>query len=403
MKIEIFTNNFLPRLSGVSVAVRFLDEALTRLGHRTLIIAPDYGFGHQVKGMEVFRVKSLYLKLKQVAMPLANIDEPAIREVTEKWKPELIHSHHPFGLGNAALSLADRLQVPLVYTFHTLYDFFTHYFLLDNEAVRKAVREYVTRYANRCDLVITPTDPIREYLQSLGVTTRIETVPTGVDLSRFKTASQDEVDRLRRKYGLDRFERTLLYVGRISREKNVGLNLDALKKLTDRGHDFALLFIGDGTEIKNLQSQALEWGLEDRVIWGGFLDQDTLALAYFLGDVFLFPSLSDTQGIVLYEARAAGLPIVATESMASRAVVKSGLNGRFAADDPEDFADKIEEVVSRRDQFSEPFDSFSFSHEALGRTYDRLYRETVNQGRSVDPGAASAFARLIEELKSLLQ
>jgi len=180
------------------------------------------------------------------------------------------------------------------------------------------------------------------------------------------------------------------------------LTLAALKTLTDRGHDFALLFIGDGTEINNLQSQALEWGLEDRVIWGGFLDQDTLALAYFLGDIFLFPSLSDTQGIVLYEARAAGLPIVATESMASRAVVKPGINGLFAADDPEDFADKIEEVVSRRDQFSEPFDSFSFSHEALGQTYDRLYRETVHQGRSVDPGADSAFARLIEEIKSLL-
>jgi len=401
-RIAIFTNNFLPRLSGVSVAVNFLNTALNKAGMDTLVVAPDYGYGRKVRGIEVFRVKSVYLMPMRMSLPLSSFDEAAIFEVIERWEPSLIHSHHPFLLGKAALDCADRYGLPLAYTFHTLYEFFTHYFLLDTDTVKKAVRDYVVRYANQCDLVVAPTEPIRQHLVSQGVETRTETVPTGIDFSRFKNVTDDQVEGLRKSYGLEEFEAVLLYVGRISQEKNVGLCLSALKELTDRGRDYALLYIGSGPETDALQSRAGELELADRVVWGGFLDQDTLAAAYFLGDVFLFPSFSDTQGIVIYEAMAAGLPVVATDSMASRAAVKDGRNGLFAKDDPKDFADKIEQIMEDRNKFSEPFDTEQFSHEAIGRTYERLYLELLKKGRRPAPQEGSGLARLVEDIKSML-
>jgi glycosyltransferase involved in cell wall biosynthesis len=404
MRAGIFTNNFYPRLSGVAVAVSFLDEALKRHGHDTLIVAPDYGYGRKVRGMEVFRVKSVYLRPMRVSLPLARFDESAIREVMNNWKPELIHSHHPFWLGKAAMDAADELDVPLVYTFHTLYEFFTHYFMLDTDAVRKAVREFVIRYADRSDLVIAPTAPIKDYLLSIGVKTRVEAVPTGIDFSRFKKVTPEQVEGLAKVYGLDKFEGVLLAVGRVSKEKNVYLSLRALAELTRRGLNYALLFFGDGPEIGPLQSEAKQLKVSERVIWGGFLDQDTLAVAYFLGDVFLFPSLSDTQGIVLYEARAAGLPVVATDSMASRAAVVPGENGLFAKDDPKDFADKIEKIMNDPKSFGAPFDTEAFSHQSLGRTYDGLYREVRKKGRKKpDSQASKSLTRLFDEIKGMLQ
>lgn len=402
MRVAIFTNNFFPRLSGVSVAVSFLDTALKKRGIETLIVAPDYGYGRRVRGVEVFRVKSLYLMPMKMSLPLSRFDEAAIQEVVDQWAPDIIHSHHPFLLGKAALDVADHRGTPLVYTFHTLYEFFTHYFMLDTDAVKKAVREYVIRYANRCDLVIAPTAPICEYLASIGVKTRTHTVPTGIDFTRFKNVDEEQVEGLRKTYGLERFEGVLLSVGRITKEKNVRLSLLTLYELVKRGRDLALLYIGDGPDIPALQDEAAQLGLSDRVVWGGFLDQDTLAAAYFLGDAFLFPSLSDTQGIVLYEAAAAGLPVVATESMASRAAVRSGENGLFAADDPGDFADKLEKIISDRERYTCCFDTEAFSHESLGAVYERLYKETVAAGRKPDPKASGVLSRLVEEIKEMV-
>ena len=402
MKVEIFSNNYLPRVSGVAVAVNFLNSSLNLHGHQTLIVAPDYGYGHMVKGVDVFRVKSLYLRDRRLALPLRNVDQAAVREVTENWGPELIHSHHPFGLGNLALEIADERQVPLVYTYHTLYDFFSHYLFIDSELIRKGIREYVLRYVNRADLVITPTPPIKDYLVAQGVTTRVEAVPTGVDFSRFKQATEEEVEELRQKFGLAGFDAVLLSAGRISKEKNVMLPLLALKQLTGQGRDVALLYLGEGPELGELADQAKELKIKDRVIFGGFLDQDTLAQAYFLGDVFMFPSLSDTQGIVLYEAQAAGMPIVATDSMASRAVIRDGQNGLFASDDPADYAAKIATILDDPGRFQEDFDTEAFSHHGIGKVYDRLYREVLAKGRRPDPQETSSLSRLFDEIKALI-
>lgn len=403
MRVAIFTNNYLPRVSGVSVAVSFLNTALNRQGHETLIVAPDYGFDPEVPGVHVERVTSLALPKLKLALTLEDLDRTKIRYLMRGFRPDIIHCHHPFLLGESAVAVADELGVPLVYTFHTLYEFFSHYLLIDAEPVRKKIREATTKFTENCDLVITPTEPIGQYLRGLGVRTRIETVPTGIDFTRFQQVPPGQIAELRERYGLRRFDYVLLSVGRVAKEKNVRLCLTTLQELTQRGENCGLLVLGDGPEKELLQTEAKANDLGERLVMGGFLDQQTLAAAYYLGDIFLFPSPSDTQGIVLYEAQAAGLPIVATESMASHAAVQPGKNGLFAEPTPEDFADKIQQIRQAPENFRHKLDITAFSYETLGETYDRLYRETITKSRRPLSEKQPWFGKRWEDLQAFWQ
>jgi len=383
MRIAIFTNNYLPRVSGVAIAVHFLERALRELGHKTLVIAPDYSLEEEeVKDTEVMRITSFSFPNLKFAIPLEFIDRGLIEDKVTEFNPDLIHTHHPFLLGKAALDMADQLDVPLVYTFHTLYEFFTHYFLMDTEQVRKQVREYLVNFSNCCDLVVAPTEPIRQYLVELGVSTKTASIPTGIDFERFEKVQEHSLARRRKKLKLDRFDRVMFYAGRISREKNLSLAFQALKILTDEGLNLCLMLAGDGPAKRPYQKEIAKLGIDERVIWLGFRPQHELPEFYFLSDLFLFPSASDTQGIVLYEARAAEIPIVAVESMASKAIVQDGKNGRFAKADPADFARKIKEVLENPARFKVPFERELYSKSSIGKKYQELYQELIKQGRS---------------------
>jgi glycosyltransferase involved in cell wall biosynthesis len=383
MRIAIFTNNYLPRVSGVAIAVHFLERALRELGHKTLVIAPDYSLEEEeVKDTEVMRITSFSFPNLKFAIPLEFIDRGLIEDKVTEFNPDLIHTHHPFLLGKSALDMADQLDVPLVYTFHTLYEFFTHYFLMDTEQVRKQVREYLVNFSNCCDLVVAPTEPIRQYLVELGVSTKTASIPTGIDFERFEKVQEHSLARRRKKLKLDRFDRVMFYAGRISREKNLSLAFQALKILTDEGLNLCLMLAGEGPAKRPYQKEIAKLGIDERVIWLGFRPQHELPEFYFLSDLFLFPSASDTQGIVLYEARAAEIPIVAVESMASKAIVQDGKNGRFAKADPADFARKIKEVLENPARFKVPFERELYSKSSIGKKYQELYQELIKQGRS---------------------
>ena len=382
MRIAIFTNNYLPRVSGVAVAVDFQESALRKLGHETLVIAPDYALGEDVKNVKVVRVKSLAFTSQRFAIPLNFLDKDLIKEELERFNPDIIHTHHPFLLGKTALEMADQFQVPLVYTFHTLYDMFAHYFLMDTKQVRKQVREYVVNFCNCCDLVTTPTEPIRQYMIKSGVTTKTATLPTGVDFSRFDNISKARLKKRAKKLHLERFSRVLLYAGRISREKNLSLVVKALKRLYDQARNPVLIIAGEGPARRSLEKEAEKLGVDDRIIWAGFVPQNELPEFYYLADVFVFPSPADTQGIVLYEAAAADLPIVAVESMAGRALIKDGENGMFARNDARDFARKIGEVLDHSEKFNMFFDRDQFSADSLSKRLESLYQAAAEKGRT---------------------
>jgi glycosyltransferase involved in cell wall biosynthesis len=387
MKVALFTNNYLPRISGVSVAVTFLEQALHEQGHETMVVAPDYSIAGS--GLEstddaqhrVFRFPSFAFPPKHVSVPLEALGRSSAIRAVARFAPDVIHSHHPFSLGKTAKECASALGVPLCYTFHTLYEFFTHYVGLDLDIVRQFVRDLVVDYAHGCDRVIAPTDPIRAHLHEQGCQTPVVTIPTGLDMSRYEQISSDDVAALRQSFGLGSFDSVLLSVGRITKEKNVQLCVDTLAELVEHGRNVALLMIGRGPDSDLMKRRARKLGVEDRLVFGGFLSQREVAAVYRLGNVLLFPSLSDTQGIVLYEALACSVPIVATDSMASRAVLEHGVNGLLAAETHEAFAAAVGRILDA-DTFSHfSFDSAPFTSSCIGRLYTQLYVDMVNEWR----------------------
>jgi 1,2-diacylglycerol 3-alpha-glucosyltransferase len=400
LRIAIFSNNYLPRVSGVAVAVDFLDQALRREGHKTFMVAPSYGSDSAVPTPDVHRVPSLPLPkgAQGHAIALPALAQKRLRRAVARFRPQVIHSHHPFLLGDAAADLADELNVPLVYTFHTLYEFFTHYVKLDYPVVTRRVQEFVRSYTDRCDLVIAPTEPIRLYLEELGVGAATATVPTGIDLSRFERVGGEEVDALRREIGLPEREIVLLNVGRISAEKRVGMCVETLAELVRRGRDASLVLFGAGPQEGEVLALAERLGVADRVVHGGFLDQARLPAAYRLGSTFLFPSSSDTQGIVLYEAWASGLPIVTVDSMAARAMLEPGKNGLFAEPEAGAFADAVERLVADPAIGRAPFPHESYSFDAAGGAYTALYRDLAARGRRPVREKRQPFKRLLEDL-----
>ena len=401
MRVALFTNNYLPRVSGVAVAVDFLERALRAAGHETLVLAPDYGMKFEESAPRVHRVTSLALPSLTAAVALPALDSGRLRLALEEFRPDVLHSHHPFLLGGAAAETADALRVPLVYTFHTLYEFFTHYVKLDYEPVQRRVRQYVRSYVERCDLVVAPTEPIRRYLvEQLGVSPPTAAVPTGLDPGRFRPLDPARRVRIRAELGFNRFQTVLVWAGRLSAEKNPRLALESLAELVGRGRDAGLALLGDGPQRDDLRAEAERRGLADRLLVCGFQSQDDLPGALAAGDLFLFTSFADTQGIVLYEAWAAGLPIVAVDSLAASAVVEPGANGRIVETSPESFADAVEGLLARPGPVAR-FPWERFGPVPLAESWSGLYAQAVQRGRRAMPAAAGSFESLLEELRRL--
>ena len=379
LRIALFTNNYLPRVSGVAVAVDFLERALRAAGHETLVVAPDYAVAADRQEPRVRRVRSIPLRRFGAAIPLPAFDSP-LRAVTE-FEPDLVHAHHPMLLGEAAADAADALGLPLVYTFHTLYETFLPRFGLVARPATRLIRRFVMRFVERCDFVVAPTEPVRLHLErDLGVAVPTATAPTGLDRRRFDGDRARTRCDARRELGVDGRRPLLVWSGRVSEAKDPRLAIGALAALVARGHDAGLVFLGGGPALGGLARHARALGVGERVRFAGFVDQERLPALLAAGDVFLFTSASDTQGIVGYEAWAAGLPIVAVRSMAGRAVLEHGGNGLHADADAGGFADAVETLLARPELGAAPFPWDRFGPSALAEQWRRVYEFAVGRG-----------------------
>lgn len=339
MKILMVSNTYLPDLSGVAGSVASFTESLRDVGHRVLVVAPDYGVEEDDEE-DVIRVPAIedfHGSGYAVALPLPGYVEMRLGD----FHPTLVHAHSPFLLGGTAMRIAAEEGVPLVFTHHTMYEHYTHYAPGDSEALRDYVVDFATRFANLCDGVVAPSESLAELLRGRGVRSRLFVVPTGVDVFRF---SMGHPHRWRDRFGIASDAFLLGHVGRLAPEKNVDFLARSVARVLDRHDDAHLLVVGDGSRRSVFREVASDH--VDRIHETGAIDGDELVDAYHNMDCFVFTSKTETQGIVLAEAMASGLPVVALGAPAVRDVVRDGVNGRLVeAASEEDFARAIEEVL----------------------------------------------------------
>ena len=321
MKIALFTNTYLPHVGGVARSVKTLEDACRARGHQVRVVAPE--FEHAQPSPEVLRIPAIQHfngSDFSVRLPALNV----VRDFMEDFRPDIIHSHHPFLLGDSALRESWKMRVPLVFTHHTLYERYTHYVPLDSPALKRFAIQLATEYCNLCDQVIAPSESIARLLQGRGVRAPIVAIPTGIDTAFFAAGNGT---RFRDQAGIPRGAKVIGHTGRLAREKNLRFLADAVAPCLAADPGTVLLVVGDGDARAEMHDRLLLHAAPGQLHFAGNQSGPALADAYAAMDCFVFASQTETQGLVLAEAMAAGKPVVALDGPGVREIVRDGENG----------------------------------------------------------------------------
>ena len=339
--IAHFTNTYYPVISGVVRSVSVFRQALTELGHNVFIFA-QYASDYEDTEPFIFRYPAIDLPMAH-NFPLTIPISLFVDRLLPTLKLDVIHSHHPFLLGQAAVTKANELDLPLVFTFHTRYREYSHYISLNQEFVKKALDRWLGDYMENCQHIIVPSDSIKDVLANeYGVTGRVTTIPTGIDLKPFQTDEGPSV-RQEQEWGQDR---VLISVGRLSKEKNWETLLSAVEQVIKKHDNLRLVIIGEGDEGKDLKKCAQDLGIAHRVEFVGSVPFTDIPRYLQAADLFCFASVTETQGLVTMEAIAAGLPVVAVEATGTCDVIEHNQEGLLTDNDSDALAQAIERVIN---------------------------------------------------------
>lgn len=335
MKIGIFTNVYKPVINGVVNSISSFKKGLEELGHDVYIFAPKHpNYKDNEKG--IFRIESISLSSKEkyrLSLPIFRKSSKVIKQL------DIIHTQYPFIMGNYGSFFADIYNKPLIFTYHTQYEKYTHYIPFEQEITKKFTRWIVNDYANKCDCVIAPSESIKKMLLNQGIRSRIEVIPTGINLDVFGNPNRETI---RKKYNLGPEQKLLLYAGRIAKEKNLEFLLKAFRLILNKKPNTYLMLVGRCTKKGYLVSLIKKLNLETKVF---MVEHSNLVQNYYAAaDLFVFSSVTETQGLVLVEAMAAGTPVVAVDSPGIREVV-DGKNGLLAKESLTEFSEKVIKVL----------------------------------------------------------
>jgi len=332
LRVALFTEIYHPVMNGVVASVEALAAGLERRGHQVFCVAPKMA-GADGGERRVLRIPSLPLPVPAgtpYRLTLPVMSRRTVKALIERL--DVIHVHSPFVTGWMGVRYARRYGIPLIYTYHTQLEAYAHYVPFEPNATRFAASRLTRTFANLADAVIAPTPTMADRLRQLGVTARIETVPTGIDVELFGSGRPHP--DLRERLGAGAGDTLLLYVGRLAREKNIELLLTALAAADEPR--LRLAIAGEGPLLKALRSLARELGVDGQTRFLGAVPRGDLPNIYATADAFAMPSTTETQGLVLAEALASGLRVIAADAPQNRDVIGSA--GELIAPEPAAFA-----------------------------------------------------------------
>ncbi len=347
MNIGIFTDTFLPQVNGVVVSICNVNRCLVKRKHNLSVFTVGDG-PVKMDGYSIYRFKGKTFK----PYPEYKILMPNYRMwgTIRKKNIDVIHSRSPFGMGMIAKRLARSKKIPIVGTFDTPITDYLHYVPLlgsfkSTKYILEAItKKYLRKYYSWCDLVTAPSETTKNKLLSLGFKNNIEVVSNGVDVEKYNPRNRDE--KLKKNL-CPNGEKLILHVGRITKEKNVSQLIEIASILKKNKTKFKMLIAGDGPELKKIKISAENLGLKDNIIFTGYLSQKELPKYYASSDLFLTASTVETQGIVLLESLASGLPVIGANVEAIPELIKNRKNGfLFNPEKPEEVASLIENVLN---------------------------------------------------------
>lgn len=402
MKIVMCTDAYWPRVNGVTVSVDSFSRALIRAGHQVVIVCSfypdDQGVG-RISGAEMDRARDpsepTVIRVPSYTLPISKEDRVAkfhkwfwVSKQLNAFAPDIVHVNSEFVIGEFGFYYAKTHSLPVVYTFHTLWeDYAVNYIPWVPEFILRFIARWIIKgMCNRAATVIAPTDQIVAVMQRYKVKKRPHLLPTGIDPTLFAHDAAEIEDFRQRLYGQYpalRDRRILLFAGRIGREKNISFLLRILPRVVAAHPDVMLVLAGNGPELRDFEEEAAGLGIADRCVFTGYLDRSDLSLLYAISELFVFPSRTETQGLVTIEAMLSGTPVVAIGEMGTRAVMGGDNGGFMVRNDPDEFASRVIQLLSDPDLYGRKAreaieHAQAWSIDNMARRLEGIYRETLD-------------------------
>jgi glycosyltransferase involved in cell wall biosynthesis len=350
VKILFISDVYFPRINGVSTSISTFVGQFRELGHEVTLIAPEYGIKTKDEAwIKRIPARSIYFdpedKLMKYGQALDLLGE------LRREGYDLVHVHTPFVAHYLGRKFAHLLDVPCVETYHTFFEDYLHHYLpfIPKSFAKSIARSISRRQCNEVNAIIAPSQPMLDVLRLYGVNARAEVIPTGLQAHSF-----DEADgqAFRLKYGIPVDRPVALFVGRVAYEKNIGFLLHMMVELKKRQPDALLVIAGEGPAEHSLKAKTNALGLQGQVQFIGYLDRDTneLNACYRAADVFVFASTTETQGLVLLEAMAQAIPVVAIAELGTKSILVEGEGAFIAPEDAQLFAERVYELFANNEK-----------------------------------------------------
>ncbi len=380
MKILITTDWYYPIVNGVVTSVVNLKKQLEKRGNEVKILTLSSNHRSYVEGDVTYLASINAEKIYNNARIAVSYVNSYITDL-EKWKPDIVHSQCEFSTYIIAKRICSKVDAPLLHTYHTVYEDYTHYFF-PSKRLGKSVVSYLTKLAVRkTSAVIVPTEKVKKLLDEYGVKKDMIVLPTGVEIEKFKAVYEVEDWILDKKQELNipLDKNVLLFAGRVAKEKNIQEILHCLKE--DNGNENVLVIVGDGPYMPEIKELTKELELSEKVFFTGMVKPEEMPIYYRLGDIFVSASTSETQGLTYIEALSAGLPLLCKKDPCLDEVVEEGING-WTFEDKEDFLAKIklyeESKVDHRELQDNAFKSADkFSAEKFAENAEEVYTAII--------------------------
>jgi len=333
MRIGIFTDAYTPYISGLVTSEVMLKKALEKKGHQVYVVTVNLEtFTYEYDEKErVYRIPGIPIGINELRLsgiyPIKAINK------IKSWDLDVIHSQSEFAIGTFARVLGKQFDIPVIHTYHTMYEDYVHYITKGYfDGISKKIVEYITKFF--CDKtiqeLIVPTKKTYDlFKEKYKYDRNVHIIPTGIEIERFykEKLNQDKLNSLRDKLCLKKDNIIILFLGRVASEKNLEFLIKNHSNLVKKHNKCKLLVVGDGPDLEEYKELTNKLKLNDSVIFTGKVPWEEVPLYYGITDIFVTASHTETQGLTVVEAMAASLPVVALDDDAFRNVVIDGLTG----------------------------------------------------------------------------
>jgi len=387
MNIALLGDDYLPSVDGAVTSIMSYTTEFRKMGHKVYIIAPQYP-NYVDTDPDVLRVWSMPAPFPpKYRLTITWFDKINYK----KLNLDIMHCQSPFPLGWHGITIGRRLKIPVIGTYHTLYPVYINMYV--NIPLIKKPLSMITKWHsqyvyNKCDLVISPSFQMKESLIEYGIKKPIEVMPTGIDLDKFKNFNGDD---FRKKYNIGKNEKLLLCMCRLGREKNVDFLINALPLILKQIPNTRLVISGEGVAKSELEAQTKKLGIESKITFLGFLNHQDWVNAYAAEDLFVFASLTETQGLVLLEAMSFYKPVVCIGEMGVIDVLAGEKNkgGFLTKNDLNDFTEKVVRLLKDKNLYEAKAKearkrALEMSSENIARKMIQIYKGLIGENKKTN-------------------